>query len=333
MCEIMVSVMITFYNQKKYINSSLKTVLDQKTDFKYEVICGDDGSTDGTYEELLKWQVRYPDIIKIIRMPRKENIKFEPINRVSNNRKSMLKIAKGKYVSFLDGDDCYYSSEKLQKQVDILEKNHNCTACGHPIKAFWEDEDQDSIVLGAINKNAVRIKNKIYWCYLWLHADTFLYRNCMQDCVEEINSNFFDDNTITCYFIKDGDIIFLPECMAGYRQTSGSSWNARSEIQKAYVNLFAYDEVNRVIPNWKIMNFIRNFSYIMVYYKNKNSKELSEVGNPFEIKDKFFNRVIKYRESSLIYKAGFNMRYFFQMHCGFFIRKIKRFCEKCYQII
>ena len=77
--NIGVSVMLTFYNQKQYVKDSLTSVLEQKTSFPYEIICGDDGSTDGTYEELLRWRDRYPDIIKVIRMPRDLSIRYDPI--------------------------------------------------------------------------------------------------------------------------------------------------------------------------------------------------------------------------------------------------------------
>ena len=48
--NIMLSIMITFYNQVKYVDQTLKSVFSQKTNFNYEVLLGDDGSTDGSGE-------------------------------------------------------------------------------------------------------------------------------------------------------------------------------------------------------------------------------------------------------------------------------------------
>ncbi|MBQ4262096.1 MAG: glycosyltransferase, partial [Ruminococcus sp.] len=45
-----VSVIITFYNQEKYVDATMQSVLDQKTDFDFEIIAGDDGSSDRTVE-------------------------------------------------------------------------------------------------------------------------------------------------------------------------------------------------------------------------------------------------------------------------------------------
>lgn len=55
-----VTIMVTFYNQKKYIGECLESILNQKTNFYFEILCGDDGSADGTYEELLFWERHYP---------------------------------------------------------------------------------------------------------------------------------------------------------------------------------------------------------------------------------------------------------------------------------
>ena len=64
-CKI--SVLITFFNQKEYINDCLTSVLSQKTGFSFEILCGDDNSNDGTYEELLRWEQEYPDVIRVYR--------------------------------------------------------------------------------------------------------------------------------------------------------------------------------------------------------------------------------------------------------------------------
>ena len=47
-----VSVLVTFYNQEDYVDEALQSVFDQKCDFDFEVLIGDDGSTDGTMAKL-----------------------------------------------------------------------------------------------------------------------------------------------------------------------------------------------------------------------------------------------------------------------------------------
>ena len=60
-----VSVLVTFYNQEDYVDEALQSVFDQKCDFDFEVLIGDDGSTDGTMAKLQEWKAKYPDKMEI----------------------------------------------------------------------------------------------------------------------------------------------------------------------------------------------------------------------------------------------------------------------------
>ena len=59
------SVLVTFYNQKDYVDRALRSILLQNTDFEYEILVGDDGSTDGTLDKIKEWQAKYPNKISV----------------------------------------------------------------------------------------------------------------------------------------------------------------------------------------------------------------------------------------------------------------------------
>lgn len=127
--KMMVSVCCITYNQAEYIKDALDSFLMQKTNFKYEVIIHDDASTDGTTEIIKEYADKYPEIIKPI---------FEKENQYSKGVKRILnftfKVAKGKYIALCEGDDYWSSENKLQLQVDYMEKNPNCTLLFHNAK-------------------------------------------------------------------------------------------------------------------------------------------------------------------------------------------------------
>lgn len=50
MRDIMLSVCVVSYNHEKYIEECLDHILSQKTDFKMEILFGDDCSTDNTLQ-------------------------------------------------------------------------------------------------------------------------------------------------------------------------------------------------------------------------------------------------------------------------------------------
>ena len=322
--DIMVTVMVTFYNQKQYIEDSLGAIFGQKTNFRYEVLCGDDGSSDGTYEELLRWQEKYADKCSVLQMPREQGKKYEPIVRVSNNRLTLLKHAKGKYVTFLDGDDYYTDPSKLQKQVDLLEKNPDCVACGHPVTMLWDEEPNRRQVLGNVAEYPLKLSNKVYWSHVWLHADTFLFRNVYKNKEEEINHEFFDDNLITCYFIKYGDVIYIPDNMVVYRQIPGSSWNQRTRLQKAVVNMRVYSEAKKVVPEMKLQSFMKCQSAWKSFYKNRKEDIKSNCAVEFVGNEKVVQDTLKYQNADILYKIIYEVKYFIPMHTELFIRIIKK---------
>lgn len=331
--DIMVTVMVTFYNQKQYIKDSLGSIFNQETNFCYEVLCGDDGSTDGTYEELLRWKEQYSDRCFVFRMPREQGKKYEPIVRVSKNRVNLLKYAKGKYVTFLDGDDYYTDVNKLQKQVTLLEKYSDCVACGHPVTMLWDGESEKKQVLGKVTDYPVKMTNKVYWSHLWLHADTFLFRNIYKGREEQINSEFFDDNLITCYYIKYGNVIYIPNSMVIYRQIPGSSWNKRTPLQKAVVNMRVYSEAKKVLPEMKWYSFVKCHSAWKRFYLNRNDNIEANCTVAFVSHEKIVKDTLKYRKSGIAYKVYYEIKYFIPMHVGILIKIYKKLQKLSYQRI
>lgn len=324
---VKVSVLVTFYNQKEYIQQNLESILQQKTTYTYEIICGDDGSSDGTFEELLKWKGKYPDIISVYQMPRDIQKKYEPIVRVSNNRVNLLKHARGEYVYFLDGDDFYIDNQKIQIQVDFLEHNKKAVACGHPVKMVWDNESDKDKVIGRIADKAVLINKYVYWSFIWLHADSFLYRNVFlkdKKRIEEIDKDFFDDNLITCYFLQYGDVLYCPRCMVAYRQFSSSSWNNRSELQKAFVNMKVYCASKKILQKAKLMCLFRCHEAWVAFYKNKNEAIEISMGMRDIIKEKFVERTVAYKNKNHVFKILYNVRYFFALHCSVLIKILNR---------
>lgn len=245
---------------------------------------------------------------------------------------SLLKNAKGKYITFLDGDDYYSDCCKLQKQVDALEKHPECVGCGHPINMKWEENPtRPAQSVGTVASKAVIIPRKIYWRYLWLHADTLLFRNVIRDKVESIDHNFFDDNIIACYFLKFGDFIYLPESMAVYRQIGESSWNRRSELQKAYVNMHVYKSSLEILDGMKRDSFIKCYVAWKEFYKNrkKTIKLDKDMGGLEEIR--FVEKTLQYKDSNFIFKLKYELMYGPIMHSGFIIkcfRKLRVFAYK-----
>ena len=119
----LVSIWLLTFNHAGYIQQALDSIIMQKTDFSYEIVIGDDASTDGTSEILDQYHSDYPDRIRVIRST--ENLwskgKLCGIN--------LYRACRGKYIAMIEGDDYWTDQNKLQNQVDYLEAHHETTGC------------------------------------------------------------------------------------------------------------------------------------------------------------------------------------------------------------
>lgn len=119
----LVSICCITYNHAPYIRKCLDGFLMQKVDFPFEIIIGEDCSTDNTRRICEEYADKNPDIINLL--PSECNL-----GAVENERR-VMQTAKGKYIAFCEGDDYWTDPLKLQKQVDFLESNSDYTVCFH----------------------------------------------------------------------------------------------------------------------------------------------------------------------------------------------------------
>ena len=218
-----VSVCMISYNQSLYIDKAIEGVMAQKTNFDYELIIGDDCSTDGTQLIIQKYKKLYPNKIKIL--PREKNM------GMMNNFISVLEECKGKYVAICEGDDYWIEPLKIQKQVDFLDENPNFSVCfskvyeqiGNEIKLStnysWNEEKTFDI--NELSKN-----NFIY-------TVSVLYRNGLVDKFPD----WFQKSPIGDYVLhmlnaKKGLLKYFPDPMVVYRKESGT-WSSKSVAYQA----------------------------------------------------------------------------------------------------
>ncbi|MDH3442419.1 MAG: glycosyltransferase [Deltaproteobacteria bacterium] len=146
--EPLVSVCLITYNHREFFRQAIDSVLMQRTEFSFEIIIGDDGSIDGTTDTVLDYHRRFPEKIRVLLA--KENLGKQTGNGRLNGIRT-LRACRGKYIAFLEGDDYWTDSKKLQKQVEFLESNpdyagafHDTSildadgAAGNP-RSWWQD--------------------------------------------------------------------------------------------------------------------------------------------------------------------------------------------------
>lgn len=136
--EVLVSICVQTYQQVDFIRECLDNILNQQTNFAFEILLGEDNSNDGTREVCLEYAKKHPDKIRLFLHSRENNIKIngKPTGRF--NFMYNLSKARGKYIAFCEGDDYWIDKYKLQKQVDFLSSNSDHSMVFSAFNRFYE---------------------------------------------------------------------------------------------------------------------------------------------------------------------------------------------------
>ena len=120
-----VSVCMITYNHEKFIGQAIDSVLMQQTNFNYELVIGEDCSTDNTRAIVVEYQKKHPDKIRLL-LPEKN------LGMHENGRRT-LEACHGEYIALLEGDDYWTDPLKLQKQAELLDSDPGIAMCFHDI--------------------------------------------------------------------------------------------------------------------------------------------------------------------------------------------------------
>ena len=173
-----VSVILSSYNQERYIAASIESVLTQ-TFSDFELLIFDDGSTDGS-----------PKIIRTFDDARIKLFLYEKNRGSYFAVQDLLKIAKGKYVAFHHSDDIWEKT-KLEKQVQFLEENPQFEVCFTQVKFIDEFGEIYDLPKNHPYKNVFNQKNRtraewlnyLFWNLNCFCNPSMLIRNIKQNFV------------------------------------------------------------------------------------------------------------------------------------------------------
>ncbi|KAA9129745.1 glycosyltransferase [Marinihelvus fidelis] len=113
----LVSVCVICFNHAEFLARSLDSILDQRTDFLFEIVVRDDCSSDESASIIRKYHAEFPDKITPIYEKRNQySLGIQPLWPV-------IRKARGKYLAICEGDDFWIDTNKLQSQINYLENN------------------------------------------------------------------------------------------------------------------------------------------------------------------------------------------------------------------
>lgn len=295
MSKIKVSIIVPTFNHGSWLKDCLDSIVEQKTDFNFEILVGDDGSTDGITQTILKdYESRYPDLI---------NATYHKSNIGPDlNVFCLLDQANGDYIARLDGDDLMLPG-KLQIQAEFLDKNEDYSLVCHQMIILTNTNNKiyrtqykgtlntiDLVKKGCVfsnssimyRRNACRIKNR-------------LFNRPVVDFLSHIDRSLHG----LCYV--------LPDFLGIYRQGTGISSSMKwvEPIAIAYMDAYNYAIENGVDYDIvKKAQINKRLHFALKALRIGNSKMFREwiILNP---DDKLSHIKIKYLPFVFLHKVPF----------------------------
>jgi len=237
------------YNHQRFVAQAIESVMMQETNFDYELVIGEDCSTDRTSDICTSYQKKYPDKIRLLRRERNLGLVQNFVQTFYN--------CKGKYIATISGDDYWTSPSKLQKQANFLDNHSDYAMCFTPTMCFFEDKSRkpqyspppdckrDTFTIEDLLRG-----NPIGAC-------SVMFRNGLFDSFPDwFFSLRIEDWPLHILNAQHGKIGYINEAMAAYRIHPNSIYSSHSLVEKMLWDVDFYKVIN-VHLNFKYQPLIR----------------------------------------------------------------------------
>jgi glycosyltransferase involved in cell wall biosynthesis len=208
-----VSVLMITYNHEDFIEQAVYSVLKQECDFLFEIVVGDDASSDRTMEKLTELQLHYPEIIRVLPADKNQGITANFIRT--------LVACRGSYIAMLEGDDYWIDSRKLQDQVDQLEKDATLSLSA--------GRTRNRLFHGTMKPRYTQVD--LLRRYLF-HTSTLVFRRADMSKFELHPDVLALDTLLIAHLMTRGDCGCIDRELSYYRRHVDGAWNRLSCVRQ-----------------------------------------------------------------------------------------------------
>jgi len=218
-----VSVVMPIYNTEIYLVDSIGSILAQ-TCVDWELICVDDGSSDGSLEVLRRYE----------RADRRVRVVTRANTGCARARNDGIALARGRYIAMMDSDDVALP-ERLRRQLDYMERHPECVCLGAGVRIVGpdllpiEDEpkalDHETIDRITLSGNGAAIRQPVAMCRAEAVRQIGGYRN---ENVVHMETDLY------LRLAEIGRLANLPDILLLYRQRLGSANRTKHSLWEQY---------------------------------------------------------------------------------------------------
>lgn len=214
------------FNHEAFIEDCIEGILMQKTTFPVQVLIHDDASTDNTVHILRSYENKYPGILTVYYQ--KKNTYSLPDKHVL--RKSFMDLIRGRYLAMCEGDDYWTVEDKLERQVQYMERNPDVFMVFHD---FIRSDGQKTIDRNKFQpapemEGYILAFKEIFTTQIQLL--TMVYRNIIQkpEGLNVLNG----DVLLLALLAEKGKIAYLDFKGAYYRMHAGGVHAGKSKYKR-----------------------------------------------------------------------------------------------------
>jgi glycosyltransferase involved in cell wall biosynthesis len=208
---VTVSICVVTYNHEKFIRQCLQSLVEQRAEQRFEIIVGEDASTDATRRIVQEFAQAWPGLVRPLLHERNLGMIY--------NYRAVHRAARGELVCHCDGDD-YWQPGKLVAQLRFMAAHPDCSAVftnshvvsegGEPIGVFSSGVPE-TFDLGYL----IRDGN-------FLHHSSMMYRRHLQDRIFPRASEFIDFH-VYLLLGRLGRLGYIDQRLTAYRAQSSAS--------------------------------------------------------------------------------------------------------------
>jgi glycosyltransferase involved in cell wall biosynthesis len=234
------SIILVCYNHEKYVEEAVSSIFMQEANFRYEIIVADDFSSDNTLGIIQKFQLLYPEKIKILSSDKNLGI--------TKNYQRAFKACSGEYIAILEGDDYWISPKKLIKQINFLDAYPGCSFCFHRFIGY-NQKAQEFFSSPKISENIQVLSTED------LIRENFIgnFSTCMykKEIINQIPDNLYDllvyDWMFNIVNSQYGNIGYLTEFLSVYRIHNEGIWSKKNKKSKIIEITNCIDQYNKFL--------------------------------------------------------------------------------------
>lgn len=263
---IKLSILIVTYNHAEFISKALNGIFKQEHNYLYEIIIGDDCSTDRTREILEKYYENNRNCIKLVFHKKRVG--------PSKNYLKLLELAQGQYISILDGDDYWDNPYKIREQISFLDINKDYVLSCHRCRRYYLETDTfDDNRYPELFENistGFTLDNEKFFNNWITETLTVIFRKEAMDIKEFFTYKHLDDVHIFFSILQKGKGYAHSFFGGVYVIHKGGMWNGLDACQKLKHNLTLTKELLNNYPKnipLERANTINLFEYRLYKYK------------------------------------------------------------------